>query len=243
MLHRSPTITAITSAAWSDEGAVHSLMADTAASPSARAQAEDWLAERDLLGAGLRLRRGLEPCDEPGHAELRGLRIGIALRRLESWEARQVLGGTVEDPDVAVRTKLAAELGRHGDGMALDLLPRLARPTQPELVQRAVLVALRENVGRLPGERAASVLRVLGSGSVAREVPGLWVELARVHPAVREAASVACEAIAADGSRGGAVREAARDALAALDDLTVPVPEPRGLWGAFTGWLTKGQRR
>ncbi len=227
-------------ATWSDEEGVRELMDDPRATPMARALAEDSVAARDPLSAGPRLRQGLVPRPDPGHAELRRLRIGIALRRLQTWEAREVLAAVVEDPDLGVRVGLAAELARFGDGMVLDLLPRLARSTQPEPVLRAVLAGVREHMGRLPAERVVAVLKPLESASpaMARAVPAMWLELSRVHPGVAETARAACEAGSRDAGRPAEARAASEEALLGFEDVTVAsTSESAGVWRAFRAWF------
>lgn len=226
----------------SDERLVRQLQADASESPATRAFAEDWLAERDPLGAGPMLAAGLVPRDDRGHAELRRLRIPVALRRLESWESRQVLAVVLKDPDIDVRTCLVRELAALGDGLVLDLLARLAGGEQPEVVQRAVLNAVRTHAGRLPGDRVASVLRALGGApALHADLPAAWSDAARVHPGIEEAARVACEALAAPGARPE-VRAAAQAALASFGDDTLATPAPAGAWARFTRFLT-GSRR
>ena len=223
---------------WSDERGVQQLAADLRADPATRARAEDWLVQRDLLGAGFRLRQGLVPCHEPGHRELRRRRITIALRRLASWEALDVLAASVGDPDEAVRIGLAWDLAEFGEGIALDLLPRLARGAQPDTVTTAALRAVRGHLGRLPVGRVSALLLAV-DGAARCEVPGVWVELARMHPDATDAARAACEALA-DDAEPQPVRDAALDALGVLDDLTMAPGSPTpGLWDFLTRWLSR----
>jgi len=226
----------------SDERLVRRLQADPSESPVTRAFAEDWLAERDPLGAGPMLGAGMVPRAERGHAELRRLRIPVALRRLESWESRQVLAVVLNDPEIQVRVSLAHELAALGDGLVLDLLARLAGADQPEVVQRAVLSAVRAHAGRLPADRVASVLRALGGASALHaELPAAWSDAARVHPWIEDAARVACEALASPSARPD-VRAAAQAALASFGDDTLATPAPVSAWGRFTRFLAGSGR-
>lgn len=193
---------------------------------------DDGLLAVDPLWVGPRFREGLVPLDEPGHAELRRQRVELAVQTLHAWEARDVLAPTCEDPAVPVRVALAWALASRGDGMALDLLHRLGGATQPEVVQTAVLAAVRAHVVRLPWQRAASVLRVLARGSAAAAVPQAWVDLARAHDDAAEPALVACQATADDRAQPSAVRDAAVTALEDLDRITLPTATVTAGWWA-----------
>lgn len=200
----------------------------------------DGLLSVDPLWAGPRLREGLVPVDEPGHAELRRQRVELAVQTLHPWEARDVLAATCEDPSNGVRVALAWALAARGSGMALDLLQRLGGATQPAVVQAAVLAAVRAHVVRLPWERAASVLRVLARGASAAEVPGAWVDLARAHDAAADPARDACQTVADDRAQPAAVRDAAASALEDLERLTLPTTTiTPGLWASLRRWWAR----
>lgn len=121
------------------------------------ARAEEWLVLQEPLEAGPRLWDALVPKEEPEHVQRRVIRLNVALCRLESWEARDVLAATFHDPSEEVGLRLADDLAALGDGMVLELLQRLASRTQSATVQDAVLGAVLRNLARLPEDRIVSV--------------------------------------------------------------------------------------
>ncbi len=221
-----------------DTAEVRRLAGDPGVTSEERIRAREWLAMRELLDLGPRLQVGLIPRAEAGHADLRRQRVTLALRRLESWEARTVLLATVEDPDEGLRIALAWDLAALGEGMVLDLLSRLSAVTQPDSVRLAVATALRANLARLPTERVASLLRGMTGGSTALQVEVLsaWVDLASSNRSLRGEARAACAAVSADPSRRSEVREAAELGirLSTTGEDPPASPSRRGLWRLLT---------